>query len=73
MKMKNEKNKIRRHAASMLYIIASIIALLLFAASTIYCIFFKGDSKTGTISPIEKQKLNRTIETTTAEYQRTGK
>ena len=70
MKMKNEQNKIRRHAASMLYIIASVIALLLFAASTIYCIFFKGDSKTGTISPFEKQKLNRTIETTTAEYQR---
>jgi hypothetical protein len=63
--MKNAKNKIRRHPASMLYIIASILALLLFAAGAIFALFRKSDDG---ISFVEKQKLNHVIEKSTAEY-----
>ena len=63
--MKNTKNNVRRHPASMLYIIASILALLLFAAGAIFALFRKSDDG---ISFVEKQKLNHVIEKSTAEY-----
>lgn len=64
-----KKNNLRCHAASMLYIIATVIALLLFAASTIYTVFFRGCDSNDGLSLIEKKKLNTVIETTTKEYQ----
>ena len=63
--MTHTKNNVRRHPASMLYIIASILALLLFAAGAIFALFRKSDDG---ISFVEKQKLNHVIEKSTAEY-----